>query len=126
MKGRLKSLTTMLHETFKFITFHSEHDRKELQFHMEPVITSSMWYELQLMYPMVMACAISVTPGRRSAGASQGRLNALSQDTGSTQRDKLFTKSDLAAIVIPSSSYLLELDPMCTKSPQTTVCLNFA
>jgi len=71
---------------------------------------------------MVMACAYSVTPGRRSAGASQGRLNALSQassqgDKASSEGDKArFTKNDLSAIVIPASSYLLELDPMRTKT----------
>ncbi len=65
------------------ITFHSEHDRKELQFHMEPVITNQMWAQLHRMHQMVMARAVVVTPGRQSAGASQGRLNALSQQAGS-------------------------------------------
>ena len=70
--------------------------------------------------PMIMACAVSVDPGRKAGGASQGRLNALSQESGSSQRDKsgdkLFTKNDLHAIVIPSSNYLLGLDPMRSKT----------
>lgn len=120
VKGGLKSLTTMLHETSKFIRFHSEHDRKELRFHMEPVITNAMWTQMHHMHPMVMACAMSVNTGRRAGGASQGRLNALSQESGSSQHeksgDKLFTKNDLRAIVIPSSTYLLELDLMRSKT----------
>jgi hypothetical protein len=101
VKGGLKSLTTMLHETSKFIRFHSEHDRKELGFHMEPVITSELWSRRQVhhMYPMVMACALSVNPGKRAGGASQGRSNALSQESGSSQHEKsgkkLFTKNNL-------------------------------
>lgn len=87
---------------------------------MEPVITSEMWKQTHRMHPMVMACAVSVNPGRKAGGASQGRLNALSQESGSSQRDKsgdkLFTKNDLRAIVIPSSNYLLELDPMRSKT----------
>ena len=122
VKGGLKSLTTMLHagETSKFIRFDSEHDRKELGFHMEPVITSELWRQVHHMHPMVMACALSVNPGKRAGGASQGRLNALSQESGSSQHEKsgkkLFTKNDLGAIVIPSSTYLLELDPMRIKT----------
>lgn len=87
---------------------------------MEPVITSEMWKQTHSMHPMVMACAVSVNPGREAGGASQGRLNALSQESGFSQRDKsgdnLFTKNDLRAIVIPSSNYLLELDPMRSKT----------
>eukprot|EP00291_Cryptomonas_curvata_P029883 CAMPEP_0172210326 /NCGR_PEP_ID=MMETSP1050-20130122/35681_1 /TAXON_ID=233186 /ORGANISM="Cryptomonas curvata, Strain CCAP979/52" /LENGTH=139 /DNA_ID=CAMNT_0012890447 /DNA_START=469 /DNA_END=885 /DNA_ORIENTATION=- len=86
VKGGLRSLTPVVHETFKFLKFHSEQDRKELQFHMDPVITKKMWTLVERAHPMVMACAYSVTPGRRSAGASQGRLNALSQ--ASSQGDK--------------------------------------
>ena len=106
MEGGLKSLKTMLQETSKFIRFHSEHDCKELLFHMEPVITSDRWKQTRCMHPMVMACAVSVNPGREAGGASQGRLKALSPESGSSQRDKsggkLFTKNDLRAIVIPS------------------------
>ena len=87
---------------------------------MEPVITSWMWKQTHCMHPMVMACAVSVNPGRKAGGAGQGQLNALSQESGSSQRDKfgdkLSTKNNLRAIVIPSSNYLLELDPMCSKT----------
>jgi len=87
---------------------------------MEPVITSDRWKQTRRMHPMVMACAVSVNPGREAGGASQGLLNALSQESGFSQRDrsggKLFTKNDLRAIVIPSSNYLLELDPMRSKT----------
>jgi hypothetical protein len=87
---------------------------------MEPFITSALWTQTHRMHPMVMACAVSVNPGRKAGGASQGRLNALSQESGSSQHekagDKLFTKNDLRAIVIPSSTYLLELDPMRSKT----------
>ena len=69
---------------------------------------------------MVMACAVSVNPGRKADGASQGLLNALSQESGSSQLDKsgdkLFTKNHLCSIVISSSKYLLELDPMRSKT----------
>jgi hypothetical protein len=71
VKGGLQSLTPVVHEKFKFLKFHSEQDRKELQFHMEPVITKMMWTLVERAHPMVMACAYSVTPGRHSAGASQ-------------------------------------------------------
>jgi hypothetical protein len=68
------------------------------------------------MQPMVMACAVSVNPGRKAGGASQGRLNALSQEGGSSQHEKSgvkqFTKNNLRVIVIPESTYLLKLDPM--------------
>ena len=47
VKGGLKSLSTMMHETFKFIKFHSEHDSKELQIHMELEITRTMWSCIQ-------------------------------------------------------------------------------
>ncbi len=71
------------------------------------------------MHPMVMACAVSVNPRRKAGGASQGLLNALNQESGSSQHEKsggrLFSKNDLRAIVIPSSTYLLELDPMRSK-----------
>jgi hypothetical protein len=105
----------VVHDTFKFLKFHSKQDSKELQFHMKPVITKMMWALVKRAHPMVMARAYSVTSGRRSAGASQGRLNALSQisSQGDTAR---FTKNDLSAIVIPASSYVLELDPRRTKT----------
>ncbi len=72
----------MLHETSKFIRFHSEHKRKELRFHMEPVITSAMWTqpETHRMHPMVMACAVSVNPGRKASGASQGRTKCIESE----------------------------------------------
>ena len=74
-----------------------------------------MWTMVERAHPMVMACAYSVTPGRWSAGASQVRLNAIYQ--ASSQGDiALFTKNDLSSIIIPASSYLLELDPMRTKT----------
>ncbi len=61
---------------------------------------------------MVMACVVRVTPGRsaRSGGASQGRLNNLSQGISTADKQVLFTKSDLATICIPSSEFLFELD----------------
>jgi hypothetical protein len=66
-----------------------------------------------------MACVERVTSGRsaRSGGASQGRLNNLSQSIGAGAVDKqtLFTKSDLAAICIPSSEFLFELNPLNNK-----------
>jgi hypothetical protein len=111
------------HDHSKFIKFHSEHDKKELGFHMEPVIrliTSELWRQVHHMHPMVIACAVSVNPGKRAGGASQGQLNALSQESASSQHEKsgkrLFTKNDLGAIVIPSSTYLLELDPVRNKT----------
>ncbi len=115
VKGGLRPLTPVVHEMFKFLKFHSKQDRKELQFHMEPVITKMMGTLLEQAHPMVMACAYSVTPGCHSAGASQGRLNALSQ-TSSQGDTASITKNDLSAIVIPASSYLLELDQMRTKT----------
>jgi hypothetical protein len=52
----------------------------------------------------------------RSGGASQGRLNHLSQSVSTADKQVLFTKSDLAAICIPSSEFLFELDPQQSKS----------
>ena len=51
MRGILpevQAAKTMLHETATFFRFHSEHDRKESRFHMEPVITSEMWKQTHL------------------------------------------------------------------------------
>jgi hypothetical protein len=67
------------------------------------------------LHPLVMACAVSVTPGSNSAGASQGRLNVLSQ-VSSQEHHVLFTKRDLASICIPSSEYLQLLDPSGSKT----------
>ncbi len=116
--GGLKAVTTVVYETFKLLKFHSEHDRKELRYHMEPIITAKMWLNMAKQHSMVMACAVHVTPGRsaRSGGASQGRLNTLSQSSGAVDKQTLFTKSDLAAICIPSSQFLFELDPLQNKS----------
>jgi hypothetical protein len=75
-----------------------------------------------MQHRMVMACVLRVTPGRsaRSGGASQGRLNNLSQSGLNADKQVLFTKSDMghhmAAICIPSSEFLFELDPQQSKS----------
>ncbi len=45
---------------------------------MKPIVTNKMWYLLSTQHPMVIAGVIGVTPGS-NAGASQGKLNALSQ-----------------------------------------------
>jgi hypothetical protein len=49
-------------------------------------------------------------------GARQGRLNHLSQSVSTADKQVLFTKLDLAAICIPSSEFLSELDPQQSKS----------
>ncbi len=85
---------------------------------MEPIVTHKMWQNMAKQHRMVMACAVRVTPGRsaRSGGANQGRLNTLSQSSGAVDKQTLFTKSDLAAICIPSSEFLFEPDPLHNKS----------
>jgi hypothetical protein len=116
--GGLKAVSTVVYETVKLLKFHSEHNRKELQFHMKPIVTPKMWRNMATQHRMLMACVVRVTPGRsaRSGGASQGRLNHLLQSVSTADEQVLFTKSDLAAICIPSSEFLLELDPQQSKS----------
>jgi hypothetical protein len=116
--GGLKAVSTVMYETVKLLKFHSEHDLKELQFHMKPLVTTKMWRNMATQIRMVMACAVRVTPGRsaQSGGASQGRLNNLSQCISTADKQVLFTKSDLAAICIPSSEFLFELDLQQSKS----------
>ena len=116
--GGLKAVSTVVYETVKLLKFHSEHDQKELQFHMKPIVIPKMWRNMATQHRMVMACVVRITPGRstRSGGASQGRLNHLSQSVSTADKHVLFTKSDLAAICIPSSEFLFELDPQQSKS----------
>jgi hypothetical protein len=114
----LKAVSTVVYETVKLPKFHSEHDRKELQFHMKPIVTPKMWRNMATQHRMVMACVVRVTPDRnaRSVGASQGRLNHLSQSVSTEDKQVLFTKSDMAAICIPSSEFLFKLDLQQSKS----------
>jgi hypothetical protein len=85
---------------------------------MEPIVTQTMWRNMAMQHRMVMACVLRVTPGRsaRSGGASQGSLNNLSQSGSNADKQVLFAKSDMAAICIPSSEFLFELDPQQSKS----------
>ncbi len=85
---------------------------------MKPIVNPKMWRNMATLHRMMMACVVRVTPGRnaRSVGASQGRLNHLSQSVSTTDKQVLFTKSDMAAICIPSSQFLFELDPQQSKS----------
>ncbi len=46
VKGGLQSVTTVVYETFKLLTFHSQHDQMELQSHMQPVVTAKMWWNM--------------------------------------------------------------------------------
>ncbi len=116
--GGVKAVSTVIYETVKLLKFHSAHDRKELYFHMKPIVTQKMWRNMATQHRMVMACVVRVTPGRsaRSGGASQGRLNNLLQSGSNADKQVLFTKSDMAAICIPSSEFLFKLDPQQSKS----------
>ena len=40
--GGLKAVSTVIYETVKLLKFHSAHDRKELYFHMKPIVTQKM------------------------------------------------------------------------------------
>jgi hypothetical protein len=44
--GGLKAVSTAVYETVTLLKFHSEHDRKELQFHMKPIVTPKMWRDM--------------------------------------------------------------------------------
>ena len=105
----------------KLLEFHSAHERpgNELEFKFQPAVDRALWKAANELHPKTMLLAHTL-----QGKAAQSRVGALSQEgitiifplflfadwahTGSSQK---LCKGDLASLIIPSSSYLYELDP---------------
>jgi len=122
---------SVLAETRKLIEFQSAHERpgNELQFNFEPEVSKKLWTKMHKLHPKTMALAFTMQgkPAQSRVGAALSQegmvitfpLSFIEIDlayAGSSQR---VSKADLASVIIPSSSYLYELDPDNTRSVQT-------